>query len=172
MQETTAQFERHWQDFITRLRGRILRQQPPPAYPQMDLLLSSYRLEWAASDTACGRWLAALRKQNREKADQIEAILTQDMRFSPLPPAAAPSPVTDFALSAAAAAATAGVCILTGCSLAVKIGAALGAAGLTFGGTQYIRKQKTNQKQQSDLAAYLDQLSKYKDQVIHLLADA
>lgn len=79
----TKTFRQHWNKFITKLKGRILKESKvqPLTYENYKEILEDVKLCWSSSFEANGRWLKGFVDTDPIKGKRISDILLEDMSF-------------------------------------------------------------------------------------------
>ena len=79
----TKTFRQHWNKFITKLKGRILKEskKQPLDYESYKEILEDVKLCWSSSYETNGRWLNGFVEADPNKGKRISDILLEDMTF-------------------------------------------------------------------------------------------
>lgn len=166
-------FEKLWDKFFARLKGKILAQADKQelTYPLMKLILADAKSDWMSEYDEGGRWLRDYMNENPAKGRLVYDILTDNISFSEVQKKSDSTGVVGLVAPLAGAALGFGVSSIFNAGVVVKIISAVVPAGLLFGTTKAMEPKLRHKRKQEQIDAYLSQLDKYKFSVISILSD-
>lgn len=164
-------FEKHWEKFITRLKGKMIKQSEKQklTYPMVKLLLSDTVLDWGSEYDEIGRWLMDYSKRNPEQGGRIRNVLMDDMNFTEIAQQKDYSEVINYAVPLAGAIAGFGVSSLWHAGTVVKAVSTLAPAAILYPSTKALGTAFKDNSRNAMINGYMEQLGKYKMNVLSIL---
>lgn len=166
-------FEKLWDKFFARLKGKILREADKQelTYPLMKLILTDAKSDWMSEYDEGGRWLRDYMNENPAKGRLVYDILTDNMSFCEVAKKSDSMGLVSLVAPLAGAALGFGISSIFNAGVVVKIISTVVPAGLIFGTTKAMEPKFKNKRKQEHMEAYFNQLEKYKLSVISVLSD-
>lgn len=166
-----AQFEKHWQMFVTKLHGQIKKRSQAGLLPyvQMNMILKDCALDWTSQDTACGRWLMNLTKADPQKAGIIQKILLEDMQFRENPGRKGIPGAVKTVVPVVGAIAGLAISRYSGAGAVTQMISAVAPAAVLMPAMSAVEHQLRESNTDKDLQAYLDQLELYHSSIQSIL---
>lgn len=173
MDKDVELFEKYWEQFLTRVKGRMMKQakKQEMTYPLLNLLLSDISLSWDSNVEESGRWLGQYCEKNPQKGGMIRQILLEDMEFSEILGNEKGSDAMNYIVSAAGAAT--GYCISSAlhAGKVAKTISTVVPALLLYPSAKAVGENTKNRNQKEYMEEYISQLEKYKKGVLSVLQD-
>lgn len=167
-------FEKYWEQFLIRVKGRMVSQAKKQelTYPLLKLLLKDISLSWDSDVEENGRWLRQYSEENPQKGEMIRQILLEDMEFSEVLSNDKSPAAVNYIVPAAGAAA--GYCIssVLHAGAAAKAISTVAPALLLYPSAKAIGENAKNKNQRESMEAYLSQLEKYRKGALSVLQDS
>ena len=166
-------FERLWDVFYVRLKGKIMTKAKNQelTYPLMKLILSDAKSDWTTEYDECGRWLKDYMQENPAKGRIVWEILTDNMSFKEVAKKSDSLGIAGTLAPLAGAALGFGISPLLGAGIVIKIVSAIVPAGLAFGAVKTLEPKMKDKSLSDCIDGYLSQLEKYKNSVLSILSD-
>lgn len=166
-------FEKNWEQFMTRLRGKILHyaQRQKLTYSLMKLILKDASNGWDSDLEENGRWLMQYCRQNPQEGELVRKILLEDMRFTEMPKEKGDWEILTHAVPVAGAAAGFGLSAMFDARPVMKAVCTVAPALLLYPMAKGFEGSVKDRNTQEYIDKYLLQLDKYKKSVIRVLQD-
>lgn len=166
-------FDRLWDKFFVRLKGKIIKEagKQELTYPLMKLILADTKSDWLSEYDEGGRWLRGYMMENPAKGRIVYEILADNMSFKEVQKKPDSLGITGVIAPLAGAALGFGISSLFGAGIVIKIVSTVVPGALIFGTTKAIEPKMKNKSLQALINGYLDQLEKYRYSVLSVLND-
>lgn len=168
-----SDFERCWKKFTDTLGGALIEESEKQTltYSVASIILSNASMAWSLSYDECGRWLSSYKKENPEKGELAEQILTKDMRFTELPPKKNLPEAVNFIAPLGGAIVGGGIAHLLGTNIFIQVASAAVPAVLLYPTTKSIGNMIKRNNKEAVLTEYMAQLEKYRKSVISVISE-
>lgn len=164
-------FDEQWSEFTTMVKGKLIAKAKKQtlSLPLANLILSDAASIWGSEYESCGRWLGNYSSFNPEKGGVIKQILFSDMAFSDL---STPTPIPDYfdyIVPAAGAALGYGAAYLLEGSKLMQVSSLLIPAVALYPAVKTFRNYQKEHIIEISIHQYLEQLNKYRDNILTIL---
>ena len=168
--EAKESFEKNWEEFLTKLKGQMLRQKDNNL--TLDLLSSVLKevlASWRSEYDILGRWLIDYTKQNEQKGKEISVVIFEDMKFEEVKIADNSNKKMLDILPWAAAAVGFGASYFLKASQVIQAVATILPPAVLIPLTNNVKNEYAIQKKRNQINDYLTQLDKYKNTIISII---
>lgn len=166
-------FEKNWEQFMTRLRGKIMHyaQRQKLTYSLMKLILKDALNSWDSDKEESGRWLMQYCRQNPQGGAMVRRILLEDMDFTEVSKEKGNWDILTHAVPVAGAAAGFGISSAMGATSVTKAVFTIAPALLLYPAAKGFSGSVKDRNTEEYIDRYLLQLDKYKKSVISVLRE-
>lgn len=164
-------FEKYWERFMARLRGKIMHhaQRQNLTYSLMKLILKDASDSWNSDLEENGRWLMQYCGQNPQEGALVRRILLEDMEFAEISVNKANWEVLAHAVPVAGAASGFGISSALGATPIMKAFFTIAPALLLYPAARGFSGGIKDRSTEEYIDRYLLQLDKYKKSVVSVL---
>ena len=173
MQNTDKEkFKSLWSDFCSLVKEKLLStaQKQSISAPLANLILSEAVSSWLSEYEINGRWLMKYKLKDEAKANLVQEVLTQDMKFAEV---CLKSELPDY-YNYIVPVIGAGLGYVTGnffdLGKVAQVFSVLAPAVLLYPAVKMYRQNQAEANVEININLYMDQLNKFKDSVISILS--
>lgn len=166
-------FEKNWEQFMTRLRGKIMHyaQRQKLTSSLMKLILKDASNSWDSDKEENGRWLMHYCRQNPQGGELVRRILLEDMDFTEVPERKGNGEILTHVVPVAGAAAGFGISSAMGATTVAKAVFTIAPALLLYPAAKGFSGSVRDRNAEEYIDRYLLQLDKYKKSVVSVLRE-
>lgn len=166
----TENFERLWDNFIVKLKGKLLNvsMQKELTFSYVKLILDNEIYAWDSDYDEEGRWLKQYMNENPREGQLIKEILLDDMSFTEIEPPKKADSLT-YIVPVVGAAAGLGLSSIFNANLIVKAISTVAPAAILFPTTKTVLNYFSSYNSQTLIDNYIGQLDKYKNSIISII---
>lgn len=165
-------FDSLWSDFIALVKGKLINtaNEQKLSIPLANLILSDSASIWFSDYEINGKWLSSFAEREPQKAELIQDILMNDMKFINIEMKKELSDGIYYLIPAIGAIAGLGISYFSGASKIVQAISTIAPAVLLYPAVKKYGKQKEESNKEKNLAALIQQLNKYYNGIMSILS--
>lgn len=169
--KNVERFEKCWGKFITKLKGRMIKQseQQQLTYPLLKLTLSDAASCWGSEYEENGRWLMQYSEEEPEKGRLIHRILLENMEFIEIPLQKDMTDMLNYAVPLAGAAAGLGLSHLFRVKAIGQAISTIVPAAVLYPSMKTLGENIKKQESMERIEQYLSQLEPYRQNIIDII---
>ena len=168
--EAKENFIRVWEEYLTKLKGQLLRQKDDSlSFDSALSVLREVNASWRSEFDLLGRWLTDYSKFDEEKGKEVSSIIFDDMKFEEIKVTPDTKQKMLKYLPWAGAALGFGGSFLLKASQTIQAVSTILPLALLFPATKKIKSDFDMQQNRNLITEYLQQLDKYKNTIISII---